>query len=95
MQIHVADIRRSDWVRAIPYVFVRLRINWVMPGIVAGGAFAVYVGMLVVNEQMSFGWVVLAAVCAAVSGLVVLLGNLIFRGGYCGDSKEGRSTPSI
>jgi hypothetical protein len=46
---------------------------------VAGGAFAVYIGMLVVNGQVSFGWVLLAAVCAAVSGLVTLLANLIFH----------------
>jgi hypothetical protein len=79
MQVHVADIRRSDWVRSIPYIYVRRRVNWVLPGIVAGGAFAVYIGMLVVNGQVSFGWVLLAAVCAAVSGLVTLLANLIFH----------------
>jgi hypothetical protein len=79
MPVHVADIRRSDWVRAIPYMFVRLRVNWVMPGIVISGVFAVYVSLLVVNEQMSFGWGVFAATGAALSGFVVLLGNLIFR----------------
>jgi hypothetical protein len=79
MQVHVADIRRLDWVRSIPYIYVRRRVNWVLPGIVAGGAFAVYVAMLPVNPQVSFRWVTLAAILAAVSGLVTLLANLIFH----------------
>jgi hypothetical protein len=28
MRVHIADIHRSDYVYSIPYMFVRLRVNW-------------------------------------------------------------------
>jgi hypothetical protein len=77
MQIHVADIRRSDWVRSIPYLFVRLRVNWVTYGISAGGLFAVSVCVLVVYDQVNFRWVTFAAVVAVVGGLAVMLLGLL------------------
>jgi hypothetical protein len=77
MQVHVADIRRSDWVRSIPYVFVRLRVNWVIYGIVAAVIFAVLVCVLVVDDLVNFRWVAFVAVFAVVGGLVVMLVGLL------------------
>src|SRR5262249_38873884 len=56
MQVHVADIRRSDFVRSVPYMFVRLRVNWVVYGIVVGVLFTVWLSILVVNEETNSRW---------------------------------------
>jgi hypothetical protein len=77
MQVHVADIRRSDFVRSIPYMFVRLRVNWVAYGIVAGAIFAVSVCVLVVDGQVNFRWIVIVAVAAIVGGLAAMLFGLL------------------
>ena len=77
MQVHVADIRRSDWVRSIPYVFVRLRVNWGIYGIVAAVIFVILTCVLVVNDLLNFRWVIFVAVFAVVGGLAAMLGGLL------------------
>jgi hypothetical protein len=77
MQVHVTEIRRSDFVRAIPYMFVRLRVNWVMYGIVASVLFAISLCVLVIDEQLNSRWVAFAAVVAVVGGLVVMFFALL------------------
>jgi hypothetical protein len=77
MQVHVVDIRRSDWVRAIPYMFVRLRVNWVIYGIVAGVIFAALACILVIDDQVNFQWVALAAIVSVVGGLAAILFGLL------------------
>jgi len=76
-QVHVADIRRSDFVRSIPYIFVRLRVNWAAYGIVAGAIFAMSVGALVVDGQVNFRWIVIIAISAVVGGLAAMLFGLL------------------
>jgi hypothetical protein len=68
MQVHVADIRRSDFVRSVPYMFVRLRVNWVVYGIVVGVLFSIWLSILVVNEETNFRWYAFAAIGAVVGG---------------------------
>ena len=77
MQVHVANIRRSDFVRSVPYMFVRLRVNWVVYGIVVGVLFAVWLSILVVNEETNFRWYAFAAIGAVVGGLAVMLFALL------------------
>jgi hypothetical protein len=77
MRVHVADLRRSDFVCAIPYMFVRLRVNWVAYGIVAGALFAVSVCVLVVDGQVNFGWIVIVAAAAVMGGLAAMLFGLL------------------
>jgi hypothetical protein len=77
MQVHVADIRRSDFVRSVPYMFVRLRVNWAFYGIVVGVLFAILMCVLVVDDNVSFRWVAFFGVYAVVGWLVVMLFGLL------------------
>jgi hypothetical protein len=77
VQLHVADMRRSDCVRAIPYLFVRLRVNWVVVAIAAGVGFAVFMCFLVVEQEVTFRWIAIAAVLAILVGLAAMLGGLL------------------
>jgi len=77
MQVHVADIRRSDFIRSIPYVFVRLRVNWVTYGIMAGVLFAILVCVLVLDGQVNFRWIAIVTAVAIVGGLAMMLFGLL------------------
>jgi hypothetical protein len=77
MQVHVTDIRRSDFVRSVPYMFVRMRANWVVYGIVVGVVFAILMGVLVVYANVTFRWVAFLVVYVAAGGLVVMLFGLL------------------
>jgi YcxB-like protein len=77
MQVVVTDIRRSDWVRAIAYMFVRLRANWIMFGI-ALVAFLVFACILMaITGPVTRREVAIAAVFAVAGAVSTLLLGLL------------------
>jgi hypothetical protein len=77
MQVVVTDIRHSDWGRAIAYMFVRLRANWIMFGI-AAVAFLVFACILMaINGRVSLREVAIAVVFAVAGAFAALLSCLL------------------
>jgi hypothetical protein len=80
MKVDVAGVRRSDLVRAIPYLAVRLRANWIKAGGVVAVIFAALVGIRVVeNEDITFGWIGVFAVAAGVAGLAATSAGILAK----------------
>ena len=80
MQVHVADIRRSDFVRSIPYMFVRQRVNLVLSGLATGVGFVVFICLL---NQVNFQVTANAAFVATAGWPVLLFGVAICQGACC------------
>jgi hypothetical protein len=93
MRVHIADIHRSDFVYSIPYMFVRLRVNWIACGIAVGVLFTFSMYLVVAEDKVNFRWIVVVAVMAVVGG-DALRHALLYRN-YCGNGKEGWFTRSI
>jgi len=77
MQVTVADMRRSDWARAIAYMHFRLPATWIVFGIIAV-AFLVFAGILIaINGPLPLGEVAIAVVSAVGGALAALLFGLL------------------
>jgi hypothetical protein len=76
-QVVVADIRRSDWVRSIAYMFVRLRANWIIFAIAAVAFFALACILMAITGPVALREVAIAAVFAVAGALAALLLGLL------------------
>jgi hypothetical protein len=68
---------RFDFVYSIPYMFIRLPVNWVACAIVVGFLFVFSMYLLVVNDEVNFRWTVMVAVIAVAGGLVATLFGML------------------